>query len=133
MAINRKGFLQHLLTAALIATALASPMRAEMNFINTVQDFVQECDPDHPLSGNNIDAMQVGFCLGVVQGLVRVVDMNCTMGEEQTYNRLKADLSGVSFGAMNQAMLNFARANPRIWQESVGFLTIALAETWPCE
>ena len=125
--------MKHLLPAALIATALASPVRADMNFINTVQDFVQECDPDDPLSGNNINPMQVGFCLGVVKGLVSVVDLNCTMGEAQTHNRLKADLSGVSFAAMNQAMLNFARANPRIWQESVGFLTIGLAETWPCE
>lgn len=83
----------------------------------------------------------MGFCNGMVKGvgdtLLLIASARKVMKDEQD-GKLLARFAmctdaPVSYGAMEQAFVNWAKAHPESWNQpmSVG-LTAALNGTWPC-
>lgn len=126
--------MKHPLTVVLIATALASPAKGEMNLIFSVQDYFLECEPARVDPADDIlNITQEGICIGVAQGIAGVAHLNCSLDMPNIPFALKSDLTDVSVGAYAQALWNYARDNPATWQDSVGALIVGLSQTWPCE
>ena len=130
--------MKHLLTAALIATALASPVRGEgdVELISHVQQFYDHCNPSEytdTMQGTD-EGYYVGACSGIVLAYYSLSNGMCLM-QADVNAMLKADLqrNDVSVQQAMQAMWNYARDNPQRWGAEVMALLPALSYTWPCE
>lgn len=127
--------MKHLLTAALIASAFALPASGEEEDLVTIQQFYNMC------AAINTDVSAVsdfnfGMCIGIVKAIDQIGLMNCNSNknfghEIPTY--LTANTDQVSYGALLQAMTNWAAENPELWDHGVAYLILAAAETFPCD
>lgn len=93
--------------------------------IQTVQELLDDCESP---------GLAEMFCLGVVAGASAVLGANCAaaVADGGATNHFRAEHVG-TFGAGQQAFINWARANPARWgQPGVFGMILALEQTFPC-
>lgn len=123
--------MKHLLSAALIATTLASPVKAEIQSVYSVQDFIDVCDTEQNMFLDEATRwFYLGSCWGVVSALTSMSSAQCLVGGPSI---LASDSFEISLGAARQAILNFANDHPEIWGDPVFSLALGLSQTWPCD
>lgn len=112
----------------ILATVLALttlPVTARAEITNDVQEMLGYCEEE---KGSNFLS---GLCLGRLQGITTVMNYNCQNGGPP---HLSANTDGVSFGAFQQAFLNWARDNPQQWSIPWSHgLMVSIGETFPCK
>jgi hypothetical protein len=93
---------------------------------NNIQDLLDDCE-----SADNLD---FGICIGVMKGVSAVTDLNCTAIRKGAKADIwAADTIGVTFGAMQQSFINWAKANPNLWgYDGAWGATVAISSTFPC-
>lgn len=124
--------LRSLLLGLLLASTSSPGTQAQ-----TVQEMLPACEA--PGADGYDDADQLydhGYCTGVAAGVSEVMKGNCQTAGHSGINPagiLSADTSGVTFGAMVQVWVNWARANPMQWGETFAVSMVhALQESFPC-
>ena len=127
--------MKNFLTTAMITVALASPLKGEEEDLVTVKQFFNTC------AIINTDLTEVsdfdfGMCIGIVKAIEQIGLMNCNIkrnyGDEIPIY-LTADTDKVSYGALLQAMTNWAAEKPDLWGQGVAYLILAVAEKFPCD
>jgi hypothetical protein len=117
---------KHLLPSIFVLMACATSSFAQ-DPAQDVQTMLNDCESDK--------AFGYAACLGTVRGTSAVMQLNCSLYRDGagTVTALAADSSEATYGAMVQAFINWARANPAKWgtRGEVGIIT-ALRETFPC-
>ena len=98
---------------------------------DTVRDLLQRCESQLPT--------EQALCVGYIAGIGAVTQTNGTMyqrGGPQVKDALKwiSTCDNGPSGAMRQAFVNWAHANPERWElpASAGVM-FALWQVWPCQ
>lgn len=110
---------------ATICAAMPGVLLAEADSGN-IQDLLVDCE-----SRDNLD---FGICIGVMKGVSAVADLNCdAIRRGDKADIWTAETDGVTFGAMRQAFINWAKANPDMWSfDGAWGATVAISDTFPC-
>lgn len=118
--------MKHLLPSIFVLVACATSSFAQEN-PQDVQQLLNDCESNQDL--------RFGLCLGTIRGAAAVMQLNCSFYRDgaNTVTTLAADPSDATYGAMKQAFINWARANPAEWgrRGELGMID-ALRETFPC-
>ncbi|MES2550064.1 MAG: Rap1a/Tai family immunity protein [Pseudomonadota bacterium] len=118
--------MKHLLPSIFVFMACATSSFAQ-ELRQDVQKLLNDCESD--------EAFAYGACLGMARGTAAVMQFNCSLYQDgtSTITFFAADSSNATYGAMIQAFINWARANPSEWgtRGELGMIT-ALRETFPC-
>lgn len=117
--------MKHLLPSIFVLMACATSSLAQEK--QDVQTLLNDCE--------STESLAFGLCVGTVRGIATVMQFNCSFYRDGSspLNTLAADSAEASYGAMKQAFINWARANPSKWsmRGELGLIT-ALRETFPC-
>lgn len=99
----------------------------------TVGELYTAClkvEGNKPMYGE--DMFYGGYCLGIIQGWRRELEMNCVFERNNPLVN-KADVLDASPIALAQAFINYAKDNPQAWDRpGLGGLTAAFQEYFPC-
>ena len=128
--------MKNLLTTALIATTLASPVRGEEPLDDhSVGDFYRSCN-SIVADTMSVDTETFYECLGKAAAIRSTSQMMCHLKRTDTFGgvpyQIAADTEGVPLDAVIRSMINFAEQNPQTWTNGIGVYLIGLAAVWPC-
>lgn len=119
------------LVAAFLIASLGALMAAETAAADedqNVQELLRMCESAADL--------EYGICLGVLRGVSGVMAVNCDLFRRGMVERPLAagEFPNVSYGAMRQAFINWAQANPQSWSTrgETGVIW-ALELAFPCQ
>lgn len=116
-----------LLVSLLLALFIApSPSHAVED--PTVQTLLQECESD--------DLHSHARCHALILGIAGVMGFNCRITEEgySSPEYLKAEVDGLTSGALVQGFKNWARDNPQQWSMTeFSGVVWAMYNTFPCK
>jgi hypothetical protein len=93
---------------------------------NDIQELLFDCE--------SADSLDFGICIGVMKGVSGVADLNCeALRKGARADIWAAETDDVTFGAMKQAFINWAKANPDMWSYDGSWgATVAISNTFPC-
>ncbi len=131
-----------LLLALFLLTSVPTPSFAGAdNISGTVQDLYQKCTNTSPKQ-----LFDEASCMGYVAGIGDLLGYYGTVWSRHKSNddelskarrvilRTAAICGNPTYGAMEQAFLNWAKNNPEKWNWSqAGGVASALRERWPCK
>lgn len=126
------------LILCLAVMLLPRPSLAQDVQVVTIGDFVMKCPLpfEHDRSSSTAYSTSLVIqsnCIGLVRGISDVSALLChNLRTTMTVSAEAADVVGVSFLAMWQAMLNYAQENPRLWEFGTGGLIYGLSTEFPC-
>jgi hypothetical protein len=113
-----------LISVAALALGLLRPTVAgALGELQSVQSLLDACK-------SSTASVQYAACVGYIAG---VGDMMQMLGVDKEQHTLFAICAKPSYGAMVQAYINWAEANPKEWGENRLFgVMLALGENWAC-
>ena len=122
-------------SAILICAVFASPAKGEVTVIEDVQEYFQYCDLSESISSEVAEIYQAAICDGFANAIAGVANLNCRLRQRgvEMPSFFSADTTGVTHGAIRQALWNYAKNNPEYWSDSSAVLIAALPEVWPCQ
>jgi hypothetical protein len=118
--------LRSLFAAAILAFGLTSASADDLN----IQALYEAC------KSQDLNSSRYGLCLGYVAGIGDLMHaFGAYSQKSQDENFIAFSICGKpSYGAIVQAFVNWAEANPQRWSDDRLFgVAEALRATWPCQ
>ena len=115
-------------------TVFALPVKSQqLALVRNIGDFVTHCEPRRQIDSIDVfEAIEIGQCIGISNALSQWLYTNCAF-EAPVPDFFKANISQVRVGQRQQAMWNWARENPDVWDRLLTGLTMPIVDLWPCE
>jgi hypothetical protein len=109
--------------AVLVVGLLGSSGASGKGSLNSIQDLMVACAPS---------STDIPYCYGLHTGVAYVLAVINNSTELPGAARVCLP-DGTSLGQMVQVFMNWAKANPTLWQgDAAGGVVTALGLAWPC-
>jgi hypothetical protein len=98
---------------------------------STVQEMYMHCKSE--VATDQVDC--ISYLRGVADTMMAVQSFRLAEKSKEGQTALApltVCMSRVSGGQLEQVFINWAEANPTMWQEPRGYALAALHKTWPC-